>query len=450
MSVFLMIDASISMSGEKMTACKKYMSDAIDKLDPSLSVTIIQFNLETTFLCRGCKDKAQLQGFIQGIPAGGGTAIETSLLEVFKAIDASDPHDYVLFVIITDAEDTVTYDPLNDALTKLKQKYNSIAFFLHYFVKVGTEDNECTKILERLFQNFYALSESEFQVDAINEKLNELVARVALRNKTNVAVTEAKTGMEQAKKKIDPVVKEVDQDLRAWDKAISEHKKASDIIDEKSRELSALTTATASGDLKGKELKKAEAKVTRIEKDVQEQEIVFQKTYEVCMQKAKRVDANVRTLENEIAALNGKFKGIGMTIDELYKGAVSPTAKVGPQNKERIKQILIQQKTIEMRKSKAGGSPALARNKIDTKTKHDEYLAEEDTNYRALLSEYMMAIQNEILAFEQKLSTFKKRLAQLAANNIDIGELRDQLKATKAEVERIKNVISEQLLIDDI
>ncbi len=96
----LLLDTSTSMSGDRLNSVKQTLHSVISHMQPTDSLTLLEYNSEATILCRGVSDKEQLKQITDSLKAKAATNLEKAILQF--------PTDIVpdCICILTDGDNT--------------------------------------------------------------------------------------------------------------------------------------------------------------------------------------------------------------------------------------------------------------------------------------------------------------------------------------------------------
>ncbi len=126
-TVFLALDVSGSMQGEKMTSAKKGTAQFIRAMEKDDQVAVIAFSDKARLLkpISSVRDVGEsLAAQVEGLFADGGTAMYDATLDAFDAIDKAKKDDPVRLygiVVLSDGKDTASKHTLSDLLDRMPE-----------------------------------------------------------------------------------------------------------------------------------------------------------------------------------------------------------------------------------------------------------------------------------------------------------------------------------------
>ena len=119
--IALVIDVSGSMEGDKLEQARRAAQRFLDLLPPQNRVTLITFNdviMQQNELAPFEQVEAQVRGQINGMVAGGGTALYDAVAAAANFLDQGEGNRIRAIVVLSDGQDTGSMTSLND-LTRL-------------------------------------------------------------------------------------------------------------------------------------------------------------------------------------------------------------------------------------------------------------------------------------------------------------------------------------------
>lgn len=119
--IALVIDVSGSMEGDKLEQARSAAQRFLDLLPPQNRVTLITFNdviMQQNELAPFEQVEAQVRGQINGMVAGGGTALYDAVAAAANFLDQGEGNRIRAIVVLSDGQDTGSMTSLND-LTRL-------------------------------------------------------------------------------------------------------------------------------------------------------------------------------------------------------------------------------------------------------------------------------------------------------------------------------------------
>lgn len=183
--VVFAVDTSGSMRAEKIEQAKRALQFCIDSLGENDRFEIVRYSTEAEALFEGIvpankKNRSQAQEFIDGLKAGGGTAIEEALLKSVgyategKKADAARPFQVIF---LTDGRPTIGETRPDKILERLQTETDGAKSVRVFSFGIGTDIN--TKLLDRIAQDTQALTEYVLPEEDIEHKVSHFYSKIA-------------------------------------------------------------------------------------------------------------------------------------------------------------------------------------------------------------------------------------------------------------------------------
>eukprot|EP01084_Bolivina_argentea_P215153 365246_1 len=174
-----LVDVSGSMGGQRISGAQKFVKNMRQFYDRTRIYTYGDYGIERDY------------DTFRYMSAGGGTAIETCLNDMFKSKIPQEKRNLVDFVLLTDAEDSINNLPqLQSNIASCKQQYTSSGGKLDpmatFFLTNGQHNDTSRKIV-RAFG-----SASVFDNATIDKKLKETEQGIRQVGQAETAVKNAK------------------------------------------------------------------------------------------------------------------------------------------------------------------------------------------------------------------------------------------------------------------
>ena len=176
--IAFVVDASGSMSGEKMQQAKNALTFCLEHLNPQDRFNLIRFSTEASGLFDGLKtvskeNLAKARGFVDDMEAIGGTNMEEALLMALEPAQEADRPYFIIF--LTDGKPTIGETQPEQLLKKLGAKNTGRVRIFTF--GVGTEIN--THLLDKLTEQSrgyrtYVLPEEDIEI-----KVSDFYLKVA-------------------------------------------------------------------------------------------------------------------------------------------------------------------------------------------------------------------------------------------------------------------------------
>ncbi|MEE3176083.1 MAG: VIT domain-containing protein [Verrucomicrobiota bacterium] len=196
--IIFAIDTSGSMRVKKLDQAKAALDFCIDKLNPEDRFEIIRYSTETETLFNKLRTAKKQQTkeakeFVEGLKAGGGTAIEEALVLAIETVSKQENKESIRptqIIFITDGRPTIgetRTDKIIDRLVKKKQEIKGNMRIFSF--GIGTDIN--TKLLDLISQKTKASTEYVLPEENIEHKVSRFYEKVSQPVMANISI---KTG----------------------------------------------------------------------------------------------------------------------------------------------------------------------------------------------------------------------------------------------------------------
>lgn len=196
--IIFAIDTSGSMRVKKLDQAKAALDFCIDKLNPEDRFEIIRYSTETETLFNKLRTAKKQQTkeakeFVEGLKAGGGTAIEEALVLAIETVSKQENKESIRptqIIFITDGRPTIGETRTNKIIDRLVKKKQEIKGNMRIFsFGIGTDIN--TKLLDLISQKTKASTEYVLPEENIEHKVSRFYEKVSQPVMANISI---KTG----------------------------------------------------------------------------------------------------------------------------------------------------------------------------------------------------------------------------------------------------------------